>query len=249
MGISSSIFLNPRESTRSSGGICRAPTSWRQPSSTATGVGQGDRRDAPASGGALAPLREVARRVEGLAGRVTDALARGASLRLWAAHPPKSNGGDTNSRRHPQEARRSLSVPLVRRGGSPRSRTTAISGQFEAREGMRGLLALAVAPVTRSPSSSPGAIRSRRDSTATSTFWRRWSARSHLPRPLAGGRRAKRAGSQATGVRPLPEPSPPPRRRRSPRALGGERNWDYRFSWIRDSSFTLDSITPVGLPR
>ncbi len=31
-----------------------------------------------------------------------------------------------------------------------------------------------------------------------------------------------------------------------PEALDGSRNWDYRYSWIRDSSFTVRSLTEVG---
>ncbi|MFQ5560163.1 MAG: glycoside hydrolase family 15 protein, partial [Nitrospinota bacterium] len=31
-----------------------------------------------------------------------------------------------------------------------------------------------------------------------------------------------------------------------PEAIGGERNWDYRFSWIRDSSFTLKAMFAMG---
>src|ERR671916_2490633 len=27
-----------------------------------------------------------------------------------------------------------------------------------------------------------------------------------------------------------------------PETVGGERNWDYRFSWIRDSSLTLEAL-------
>lgn len=34
-----------------------------------------------------------------------------------------------------------------------------------------------------------------------------------------------------------------------PEQIGGVRNWDYRFSWIRDSAFTLDTLASllVGL--
>ncbi|MGH8728583.1 MAG: glycoside hydrolase family 15 protein [Burkholderiales bacterium] len=31
-----------------------------------------------------------------------------------------------------------------------------------------------------------------------------------------------------------------------PEALGGERNWDYRFSWIRDSIFTVHALADLG---
>ncbi len=32
-----------------------------------------------------------------------------------------------------------------------------------------------------------------------------------------------------------------------PESIGGERNWDYRFSWIRDSAFTVYGLLRVGL--
>ena len=33
-----------------------------------------------------------------------------------------------------------------------------------------------------------------------------------------------------------------------PEAPGGDRNWDYRYSWIRDSTFTARSLARVGMP-
>ena len=33
-----------------------------------------------------------------------------------------------------------------------------------------------------------------------------------------------------------------------PESIGGERNWDYRFSWVRDSAFTLDAFR-ARVPR
>ena len=32
-----------------------------------------------------------------------------------------------------------------------------------------------------------------------------------------------------------------------PERIGGERNWDYRCSWIRDSAFTVYALIRVGL--
>ena len=34
-----------------------------------------------------------------------------------------------------------------------------------------------------------------------------------------------------------------------PEVLGGERNWDYRFSWIRDSSLTLEALYIAACPE
>ena len=31
-----------------------------------------------------------------------------------------------------------------------------------------------------------------------------------------------------------------------PEFIGGQRNWDYRFTWVRDTSFTLYALIRLG---
>jgi GH15 family glucan-1,4-alpha-glucosidase len=31
-----------------------------------------------------------------------------------------------------------------------------------------------------------------------------------------------------------------------PEVIGGERNWDYRFCWVRDSAFVLNALLRLG---
>jgi GH15 family glucan-1,4-alpha-glucosidase len=34
-----------------------------------------------------------------------------------------------------------------------------------------------------------------------------------------------------------------------PEVVGGEKNYDYRYAWVRDSAFTLDALIRLGLPE
>ena len=64
----------------------------------------------------------------------------------------------------------------------------------------------------------------------------------HVP-----GRVARRGGAlahhaQGADLSRRPAASSRPRRRRCPSSIGGVRNWDYRYCWLRDATFTLYAL-------
>jgi GH15 family glucan-1,4-alpha-glucosidase len=79
-------------------------------------------------------------------------------------------------------------------------------------------------------------------------WWKDWSKKAHLEGPdgpaavrsavaLKGLVNSSSGAIAAAATTSLPE------------APGGERNWDYRFSWIRDSSFSVRSLVEIGCYR
>src|SRR5437870_7224331 len=79
----------------------------------------------------------------------------------------------------------------------------------------------------------------------TVNFWRRWVARSTY-----GGRWREMVNRSALTLKLLTS-----RQHGSivaaptfglPEAIGAGRNWDYRYTWIRDSSFTLYALSRLG---
>ena len=82
---------------------------------------------------------------------------------------------------------------------------------------------------------------------ATSKFWRHWLARARIPdhelRPLI-----QRSALAIKGLTYMPTGATVAALTTSlPETPGGERNWDYRYTWIRDTTFTLQALHFLNL--
>ena len=93
--------------------------------------------------------------------------------------------------------------------------------------------------------SSPRRINAEKALRQTERFWRRWCAISTYSGPWKEAVERSLITLKALTYRPTggivaaPTTSLPER-------LGGDRNWDYRYCWLRDACFTLESLLSVG---
>ena len=80
---------------------------------------------------------------------------------------------------------------------------------------------------------------------ATVDVWRRWDERIRLAGPF--GAEAERSALVLKALVHAPTGAVVAAPTTSlPESVGHGRNWDYRFSWIRDSQFTVRSLTELG---
>jgi GH15 family glucan-1,4-alpha-glucosidase len=80
----------------------------------------------------------------------------------------------------------------------------------------------------------------------TLAWWRRWSEQIRLDSPDAPA--ARRSAVVLKGLQNAPTGAIAAAPTTSlPESRDGERNWDYRYSWVRDSAFTVRSLAALGL--
>jgi GH15 family glucan-1,4-alpha-glucosidase len=119
-----------------------------------------------------------------------------------------------------------------------------VSGGVTLVSGARYVLALIGTDGEPLPLPQPDHIDARIDATVES--WRRWSALIDYEGPRVEMVRRSALALKALLFEPggaiaaaattsLPE------------AVGGTKNWDYRFAWVRDSSFTVDAFIELAL--
>jgi GH15 family glucan-1,4-alpha-glucosidase len=187
----------------------------------------------------LSPARELQRRVDGLAGRVT--LRWNVQPRFgYGTHAPR-----LSCRAGVAVAAHGSAAVAVSAwdAATPEIEDGAIGGRFTVREGDTALLALTFAD------QEPLVLPSRADCdtrmTGTVTAWRDWTMRCTAP---ARWRDAVLRSALAIKLLVFAPSGAVAAAATSslPEYIGGERNWDYRYSWIRDSVFTLNAFLRLG---
>jgi alpha,alpha-trehalase len=82
---------------------------------------------------------------------------------------------------------------------------------------------------------------------ATARFWRAWLGRARIP-DHRFSELVQRAALTIKGLTYMPTGATVAALTTSlPETPGGERNWDYRYTWIRDSTFTLQALHWLNL--
>jgi GH15 family glucan-1,4-alpha-glucosidase len=187
----------------------------------------------------LDPMRELVRSVEGIAGRVPM---------QWRC-APRFDYGRAAPRcewRHgvPVAVSGAEAVAVANWGaGSPAWRDGGVEASFEIQEGAQALLALTSAYAE--PLILPGRPSVVTRLQGTIAFWETWSRAHDYDGPWADlvirsalalklMIFAPSGASVAAPTTSLPE------------EIGGQRNWDYRFCWIRDSNFMIDALLSLG---
>lgn len=206
-----------------------------------TSTGQVRITDCLNSGNAGAlPWSELARRVDGISGSVELRLTvvPGEGLRRWQPWVEDDERG-----------------PLLHAGTltlgvrcSPQIALTVrfdrIEATFAVAEGERRIAAVVAADKEPLFLCGVDSIDERIDPTAQN--WRRWSrqvkwagaGREQIVRSALALKTLVTAGTGAVAAASTTS---------LPERIGGPKNWDYRFSWVRDAALTIDALAVLGL--
>ena len=190
-------------------------------------------------GRGLGPSRELQRRVEAVSGTVPMTWelrprfgdGRRPTRLSWRSGMPVATCGSD-----------ALAVHLAH-AGTPTLDADAVRGSFDAVVGTPAVLALSAAH--QEPLVFPTGRELDDRFTATVASWRTWSsAMAYRGRWQEAVERsalilkllifAPSGAVAAAATTSLPE------------QIGGERNWDYRFCWVRDAAFTLAALLRLG---
>ena len=187
----------------------------------------------------ISPMRELVRKVETLSGTVP--------LR-WSFEPRFGYGGaqtriERRAGRWFAHAGSDAVVLGLANVADGQERGGAMEGRLRLRDGERAIFSLAAAH--NEPAVIPGPEDSERRLERTQRFWPEWSGRVEyggewrdaVVRSALVLKLLTFAPSGAIVAAPTTS---------LPEWIGGARNWDYRFTWLRDASWTLDALLRLG---
>ena len=187
----------------------------------------------------LSPLREVVRKVEGLAGSVR--LSWRFEPRFGYARGRTTMG--LRSGRHVASSGATALALATWGAGDEQRRGRGVEGTFDLHAGETALLSLSAAHQDPLVLTGRDDVEGRLE--RTRRFWVRWAdaceydgrwgetvLRSALALKLLVY--APSGAIVAAPTTSLPE------------WIGGTRNWDYRFTWIRDAAYTLVALLRLG---
>jgi pentatricopeptide repeat protein len=120
----------------------------------------------------------------------------------------------------------------------------SVSGEVTIGAGEKGLLVLVATDNEPSPIPRRDAVEARLE--ATSRAWAEWTSGVSYQGPWAEAVRRSALALKLLLYAPSGSIAAAPTTS-LPEAVGGPKNWDYRYSWVRDSSFTLDAMIALDL--
>jgi GH15 family glucan-1,4-alpha-glucosidase len=187
------------------------------------------------------PVRELARRIEGVAGEVE--MAWRVAPRFGHTRRP----AHIDRRAEGLVARLDGDAVVVQAWGAgvPRIDDGGVGARVGVRQGERALLALGAIAIGDGPLPFPARDEVEQRLDDTTRWWRDWCAGRTYDGPwreavLRSGLVLKMLLDAPTGaIVAAPTTG-------LPEAVGGERNFDYRFCWLRDSSFAVDALMRLG---
>jgi GH15 family glucan-1,4-alpha-glucosidase len=117
-------------------------------------------------------------------------------------------------------------------------------GRHRLEQGERAYCSLSWAEGLASPPDVDDAVERL---AATTRFWRRWIGRARIPDHRFRDE-LQRSALTIKGLTYMPTGATVAALTTSlPETPGGERNWDYRYTWIRDTTFTLQALHWLNL--
>lgn len=186
----------------------------------------------------LSPFREVVRKVDALAGTVTM---------RWRAEP-RFDFGRRETRFEQRDGRVFAeaggdAIVLSSWNVGRQTSDNGVGGRFELSQGETALFSLVAA--SGQPLVLPGPTDAEARLEETDRFWLDWSGRLSYD-----GRWREAVVRSALALKLLvysPSGAVVAAATTSlPEELGGSRNWDYRFTWLRDAAYTLQAFGSLG---